>query len=239
MSLQNDGGAKTRAKEKERLVLSWLYQWGFSTRRLLSQLLGVSVAGQGAFYSRLLAAGVITEQPLPLSQNEKLIGLSKSGAGLAASYGVLGRYKRNPPTLGMLAHELTLQRAVISRLDDASSATPEWMNASGGKGKNCDAIIQYPNYAIALEVELSHKNNVRIYYNYLSHLRNIRAGLYKKVVYVFTDETLRSLYERKFRAAEWPVVVSDDRHRLKVRPDTFRLGEENWPLIEFVLGEEY
>ena len=239
MSLPKDGLGRKRAEEKERAVLVWLYQWGFSTRRLLAELMGVSVAGQGAFFSRLIDVGVIVETPMPLATKERLVGLTKLGADLASTFGVVGRFRRKPPTLGILGHDLTLQRCVIRRLDNSLSISPEWINATGSKGKSPDAIIEYPDHKLALEVELSHKNNLRIYYNFFCHLRNAKSGLYEKVIYVFINQTLRDLYESKFRADEWPVVVADEKQRLKARDDVFRLGKDNWHLMEFVVEEGY
>jgi hypothetical protein len=239
MSLPKNGMGRKRAVEKERRVLTWLYQWGFSTRRLLAELMDVSVAGQGAFFARLIEAGVLVETPMPLATKERLIGLTKLGADLASTFGVVGRFRRKPPTLGILGHDLTLQLCVIRRLENSLSVSPEWMNATGGKGKSPDAIIEYPDQKLALEVELSHKNNLRVYYNFFCHLRNAKSGLYQKTVYVFTNQVLRDLYESKFRAEEWPVVVADEKQRLRARDDPFRLGEENWHLMEFVVEEGY
>ncbi|EMB2170884.1 hypothetical protein SKO73_004742, partial [Salmonella enterica] len=52
------------AQKREKIVI-WLAKFGFSTRDLLSKMLGVNVDGQGAFFKKLVESGITKEEYVP------------------------------------------------------------------------------------------------------------------------------------------------------------------------------
>lgn len=56
--------------EKRRKVVLWLAKFGFSTRELLSHMLGVTVEGQAAFLSGLLKMRSQKKPMFPVQEKE-------------------------------------------------------------------------------------------------------------------------------------------------------------------------
>jgi hypothetical protein len=241
--------SKTRADEKKLSVLKWLYQFNVSTQKLLATILDVDERGQYQFFARLRALGIVEAFTNPVLGREQLYRLTPVGMQVAAMHH--GYALTRPPTLShqVLMHDLTVQSAVARRIvvQRKEGAEPkvltdyisERYNGVPLNGKRPDAMLFYSDDVEALELELSHRNSARIYYNFLSHLKNIRDQHYDRVNYVFTAPKLLELYQRKFAEDEWPVYVVGTRNRLERSMPNFTLKPEHREYFSFSMEAGY
>lgn len=244
--------SKARNDEKVNAVLRWLFQFDVSTRKLLCAMLGLSTdRGQGAFFARLIDLGLIelTHSPLIRHHVYRLTNQGWEWAIMRFGFDA-STSKRRYISPAVQVHDLTVQKMVIERMDGLVNYFAERHIHTGKAGTMPDALLEYQDHSVALEVELSHKNTARVYYTYLSHLRNIKEGKYQKVLYVFSNPDLLETYRDRFLAKSWPVYKVDPRGRLtrvKTGDDahgrpvyqTYALGEQNHHLFEFIMGEPY
>jgi hypothetical protein len=242
-SIQHWGGtsSKERGSEKIKAVIGWLYEFDFSTRQILCELLGLDGhRGQGAFFKRLLDMGLIEPMRSPLIRHH-VYQLSDAGRELALlniqSDSIHTRRRQASPAVQI--HDLTVQAAAMRRKDGLISALSERHISTGAQGKVPDALLIYENKKIALEVELTHKNSARIYYNFLCHLRNINNDEYSSVEYVFPTQVLADNYKAKFLTEIWPIYKPDQNRRLKLQPGEYRLPSEYHHLIQFMVEPTY
>lgn len=241
--------AKRRADEKKVTILKWLYQFNVSTQRLMSELLHVDERGQYQFFARLRKSGLVETTQHEALGREQLYRLTSEGIADAARHH--GYAVMRPPHIShqVLMHDLTVQAAVIRRLylagGEGGALAPlidyvsERNNGAPLNGKKPDALLTYENYTLALELELSHKNSARVFYNYLSHLKNIRDGHYNAVAYVFTSPKLCELYEQKFHLPEWPVYSVGKMNRLVRTPTAFTLKPDHRRFFSFSVEKGY
>ena len=71
------------------------------------------------------------------------------------------------------------------------------------------------NAPTAVEFEYSRKSSKRFFSTLNSYHRMIREGRIKRVIFVFSDETMRTDYEIKFYRERWPIIVTESNRRLK------------------------
>lgn len=247
--------AKRRADEKKDTILKWLYQYNVSTQRLMAALLNVDERGQYQFFTRLRKSKFVDTTQHEALGREQLYRLTNDGMAEAAR--IHGYALSRPAHIShqVLMHDLTVQAAVIRRLEipvgeageiarlidyvSERNFISEGKDGASAHGKKPDALLIYPNYKIALELELSHKNNSRIYYNFLNHLKNIRDEHYNAVAYVFSSQKLRDLYEQKFLQPEWPVYGVGRMNRLVRSPTNFTLKPEHRRFFTFTVEQGY
>lgn len=243
------GETKKRTDEKRLAVLKWLYQFNVSTQRLLATMLGVDERGQYQFFSRLRSSGLVETFQHEALGRELLYRLSGEGMAVAAMHHGYALIKPQKVSHQVLMHDLTVQAAVVRRLTlidgGAGGESPlidfvsERQNGAPINGKKPDTLLTYAAHKLALELELSHKNSARVYYNYLSHLKNIRDKHYGAVAYVFTSERLRNLYEAKFSEPTWPIYAIGKNNRLVLTPTPFELKPESRRFFSFTVEHGY
>lgn len=241
--IQHWGGksSKNRGTEKIKLVINWLYEFDFSTRQILCELLGLDGhRGQGGFFKKLLDDGLIELMPSPLIRHH-VYRLTDAGRELAymnvAEDSQHARRRAVSPAVQI--HDLTVQQAALRRKDGLLNAISERHISTGTAGKVPDALLIYETHRVALEVELSHKNSARVYYNFLCHLRNINNDEYTHVEYVFPNQVLADNYKAKFLAPSWPIYKPDHNRRLKLQHGEYKLESQHHHLIRFLVEPSY
>lgn len=199
--------AINRSREKLESVVKWLAWFDYSDRSTIAAMLGVEADGQRAFFKRLEESGFLLVERAP-GIDRKVYSLGEAGyeyAQMIAPELNLKRRRRLPSWVTMI-HSFSVQAAIISRMDQLESFRPEKTLKHLRTVRLPDAILfMKDGTTVALEVELNHKSSPRVYNIYLSHLKNIRAGHYHKVLYLFPNEGLCALYQEKYDQPIWPI----------------------------------
>jgi len=233
--------SKARGTEKIKTVINWLYEFDFSTRQILCDLLGLDGhRGQGGFFKKLLDDGLIEPMQSPLIRHH-VYRLTDAGRELAYLHASVDSQhaRRRAASPAVQIHDLTVQLSALRRKDGLVAAISERHISTGTAGKVPDALLVYGDHKIALEVELSHKNSARVYYNFLCHLRNINNEDYSHVEYVFPTQTLADNYKAKFLQPSWPIYKPDQNRRLKLQQGDYKLSPEHHGLIQFLVEPVY
>lgn len=163
-----------RRVEKTATVLKWLYEFDFSTRSLLCQVLGVkpgSERGQAAFFKKLTEHELIERAPYSIVSH--CYQLTKKGQKIAYAEFNNGEpltYKHNASEATQI-HDLSVQLATIRRMGGLQDFTAERHIKNGEQGKAPDCILSYGDFnedgeqhRIAVEVELSPKEPKLVYH---------------------------------------------------------------------------
>lgn len=211
------GDSHARLREKREFVLCWLGEFHYSTRRVLAQALGLNTKGQSGFFRGLEKANLIRMTSVP-TISERLILLTPNGLAHARAltphalvYGT-DASKINSSTV---IHTLSVQIAALHMQRDIHKITHERHLDFASRVKLPDAIIDTDACKIGLEVELTHKNNARIYRAFIDSLQNIKEGQYERVRYVFDRKLLMDHYLKLFKVPAWPVYEREPKsHRL-------------------------
>ncbi|WP_435362501.1 hypothetical protein [Klebsiella pneumoniae] len=194
--------------EKRRKVVLWLAKFGFSTRELLSHMLGVAVEGQAAFFKRL-AEDEITKEAYVSGTRKRVVTLTPDGVRQAKIYEpalAIKNFKKFP--LHTLIHGYTIQSFLISQkgvqefYSEAELATQTFV-------RRPDLIIvNESGIKIAIEVELTQKDVNRIYYNFGGHVQDWQKQKFAHVIYLFSSPTVRDHYDELYQKNPWPKFIS-------------------------------
>lgn len=197
------------AQKREKIVI-WLAKFGFSTRDLLSKMLGVNVDGQGAFFKKLVECGLIKEEYAP-GTRKRVITLTSDGIKQARIYqpGLEIKSLRRFP-LHTLIHSysiqtfLTTQKGVKEFFSESELATQNFTRRPDL------IIINDAGIRIAIEVELTQKDVNRIYYNFHGHTQDWQQNRIDHVIYLFSSQGMLEKYEELYQKNPWPKFVSTD-----------------------------
>jgi hypothetical protein len=197
-----------RRDEKLKKILLWLVEYHYSTNKILCDFLGVNHRGQGAFFKRLVDENILYSTRI-FTINGYVYSLTDDGRSLAERY--LARdidYKTNinriSPTT--VYHNLACQKAVLARLREGVVHTFEKHLDFTSKDKLPDVLIEDGGIKTALEIELTRKNNDRVFRAFMDHVNAIKQEYYHVVEYIFPNGVLRDNYQAKFDLAEWPII---------------------------------
>lgn len=206
-----------RASEKRELVLCWLAEFHYSTRRTLGEVLGLRPAGQGAFFKRLVDQNLVRTVAVP-TVLEKLILLTRNGLEHARALTPRAiQYNTEPSkiTSSTVIHNLSVQLVAVRMQRDIRKISSERHLDFATRVKLPDAVVETDAGKIGLEVELTHKNTARIYRGFLDSIQAIKADHYQHARYVFQRQPLLNAYVDHFREERWPVYDRDPKsHRL-------------------------
>ena len=229
---------RERHYQKRRWVLEWLFAWGYSTRSILCEGLGLSTSdtgNQSNFFRALRDHGVIDEVYHHLI-HRRVVFLTPKGVkyafsslrGVDATY----RFDKNRCLSSLSQHNLCVQRAVLERssLELPFDFTAERLIDGLVKSKRPDCILDADDGTrTALEVELTCKSSPRTYLAFENHLDAIDAERYERVEYVFANRDLFETYVRRFER-DWPSYYKNKYGRL-VRGD-HDIDKELWDVDE-------
>lgn len=214
---------RQRAKEKLEIVLEMLVLFHYSTRGLLLQRLGLATHSHHNYFKMLEDRGLIRKVETYSSRSKFVYLLTPIGKELAAEKLVdklldkVIHYITDVARINHsnLRHDLAVQKAVIERLHDFDSFTPEKFltNLPVVDKKKPDACLEKNGIKTMLEVELTPKNDRRIFRAFSSHAEALLKHFYHKVVYIFPSQTLANYYKTRFDQAMWPCFEQNERGR--------------------------
>ncbi len=196
-----------RGREKQDSVLLWLAEFHYSTATLLAQSLGVDPNGQRHFFKKLLDQGLLRAIHIP-TVRERIFLLNPLGRQLARELTEKAvDYATEPSKVNasLVRHNLSVQIAVLRRKNPENTFVFERHLDFTTKDKLPDALMIEGEMKTALEVELTHKKNARVFRGFFDHLKLIKMGHYQKVEYIFGTKTLCENYLEKFNRGKWPV----------------------------------
>lgn len=194
--------------DKRRKVILWVAKFGFSTRELLSKMLGVSNTGQAAFFKRL-ADDEITKEAYISGTRKRVVTLTSEGVKQARIYEPalsVKSFKKFP--LHTLIHGYTIQSFLISQkgvrcfFSEAELATQTFVRRPDL------IIINESGIKIAIEVELTQKDVNRIYYNFGGHVQDWQKEKFSHVIYLFSSASVCQHYEDLYNKNPWPKFFS-------------------------------
>ncbi|HFQ9467571.1 TPA: hypothetical protein ACHTH4_004783 [Escherichia coli] len=195
--------------EKRRKVVLWLAKFGFSTRDLLSRMLGVKTDGQAAFFKRLSDDGV-TKELYVSGTRKRVLTLTAEGTQQARIYEPdisVKSFRRFP--LHTLIHGYTIQSFLISQkgvqrfYSEAELATQKFIRRPDL------LIVNESGVKIAIEVELTQKDTNRIFYNLHGHVQDWHKERFSHVIYLFSSTKVCEHYQELYEKNPWPKFVSD------------------------------
>jgi len=206
------------AEKREKVVL-WLAKFGFSSRDLLSKMLGVNVEGQGVFFKKLVESGVTKEEYVP-GTRKRIVTLTPDGIQQARIYNPELEVKvlRKFP-LHTLIHSysiqtfLTTQKGVQEFFSESELAKKKFIRRPDL------LIVNASGVRIAVEVELTQKDVNRIYFNFYGHVQDWQKEKIDHVIYLFSSANVLSKYEELYLKNPWPKFTTADgniRHMTRV-----------------------
>ena len=199
------------------LVLQWLQEFRYSSLPILANLLDLSEVNAGKtwrIFNNMLERKLVQRVRNEYGDIEPLVMADKGGKVWLELRGVdaseLATWPAPLERLRTVAHDLSVQRAVLARRDRYSQVTSEKNLAAAEGGERIirpDAVLtdERDGSHIAFEYELTRKNHGRVYQSFQAHALNIEHGRYDGVVFLFATEASRKVYEGLFKAPKWPI----------------------------------
>lgn len=197
------------AQKREKIVI-WLAKFGFSTRDLLSKMLGVNANGQGAFFKKLVESGITKEEYVP-GTRKRVITLTPDGVQQARIYqpDLEIKFLRKFP-LHTLIHSysiqtfLTTQKGVKDFFSETELAKRKFIRRPDL------LIVNDVGVKIAIEVELTQKDVNRVYFNFYGHVQDWQQERIDHVIYLFSSPTVLARYEELYQKNPWPKFITTD-----------------------------
>lgn len=205
---KNNLNSHKRFDEKIKILVEWLAKFDFSTRQLMGLAMSVNSKGQGAFFKKMEEMNIIYKHTIA-GTNKIIYSLSDIGNQLSSMYfpDVHIKEKRKKPSLVAISHSFNIQFILADYLHKHPNITytseKQLMNLN--LQRRPDAIINMDGKKYAIEVEITKKSMQKIYYNYAGHLKNVRQGLYDRVIYIFNNKYTLEFYKRLNNESIWPV----------------------------------
>lgn len=213
-------GGKARSNEKRKKIYFWLSNFHYSNIELMSGYLGVDYKGQRAFFNKMVKDGFLHKFPSPVSRSQlyMMTTLGREEARAITEKAINYSTVQGTVKASRVLHNLSMQKALINRLDKFSEFTTDRHIDLGKNTKAPDIIIVgiKNKKRIALEIELTYKADARIYFAFKQHTKQLESGLYDAVEYVFANSGIKENYEKKFKQEHWKNYLPDARHRLMV-----------------------
>lgn len=197
------------AQKRDKITI-WLARFGFSTRDLLSKMLGVNVDGQGAFFKQLVESGITKEEYVP-GTRKRVITLTPGGIQQARIYQPDLEVKslRKFP-LHILIHSYSLQAFLITQegVKDFFSG-PELAKRKFIRRPDL-LIVNDAGVKIAIAVELTQKDVNRVYFNLYGHVQDWQQKRVDRVIYLFSSPVVLARYEELYQKNSWPKFITAD-----------------------------
>jgi len=197
--------------EKMVIVFSWLLEFRFSTPRILTNVLGLSITSTPRFFSGLIKNGFIRVLKNVHTDKERLFMLTQLSVDFlnAREFDVSnavtksGRLER----YSMVLHDVGVQRFVFSKMSTCSEVV--WDKNIVDIDSKCrpDALMRKSSNGqfVGIEYERWRKNLKRIYSSFVNHSNQMIDGHYKGVYFIFNSESDRIHYQELFNSERWPL----------------------------------
>lgn len=207
---------RERAKEKLDLILKIMVDFHHSTRELLLQRLNLATHSHHRYFATLEEKGILKRIESPSIRSNFIYMLTHIGAELAAEkLAIATHYQLNGHKINHnnLRHDLAIQKAVITRINDYDDFIPEKFlpSLNINDEKRPDGCFLKDKEKTMLEVELTAKTDHRIYRAFISHAKAIIKKHYNNVLYVFPNKSIKKYYLERFNEKTWPCYHQNDR----------------------------
>ncbi len=193
------------------IVFSWILEFRFSTPKILTKVLGLSITSTPRFFSGLIKNGFIKILKNVHTDKERLFMLTSLGVDFleAREFDVsnaitkVGRLER----YSMVLHDIGVQHFVFSKIHTCSEVV--WDKNIVGIVSKCrpDALMKKSSNGqlVGIEYERWRKNLKRIYSSFVNHSNQMIDGHYKGVYFIFNTEVDRVHYQEMFDSERWPL----------------------------------
>lgn len=223
---------RQRAREKLEIILEILGKFHHSTRELLLKRLGLATHSHHNYFKTLENKNIIRRVEAYSIRNRFVYMLTPLGKSLAAERlpDQVLEYNSDPSKINhsTLRHDLAVQKAVIERLDDYDSFTSERYLPNfvlSVSTKKPDACLEKNGLKTMLEIEITPKQEGRVFRNLISHAEAMLKQYYHKVVYIFPSATVAANYKAIFDKPFWPYYEQNERGRWTRQDRDFRLDD--------------
>jgi hypothetical protein len=212
---------RNRFLEKINLIYEHFIQFDYSTRQLILARLNLKQDSHHYFFKNLEEKGILRRIDAYTIRCKYVYILSPIGKELAfeqftngnlTSLTEFDQFHDKISTFRInhsnLRHHLAVQKTIIELLQDfdqffSEKFTPTFPLDSGNS-KKPDALLISRTKKVALEVELTAKNDKRLFSALSSHAEAISKNFYDEVLYIFPSQTLMNHYLLKFNQNAWP-----------------------------------
>lgn len=192
---------RARGEEKKRIVLDWVYRWGYSSPAILDYLVSKSRRG---FCKKLVDHDLLIETPTIFFEPRKKITLSKTGIAIAEKYSnLILNYQSDPDRYSQqtMVHSLACQLITINSIKKKAIIgfkTEIELAAKSVKGKKQPDIIWEieGGELIAVEVELTSKHN-RAFHQFITGCCN-QLDFVSGIVIASNSQSILDKYEKAF-----------------------------------------
>jgi hypothetical protein len=197
--------------EKMFIVFSWLLEFRFSTPKILTNLLGLSITSTPRFFSGLIKNGFIKVLKNVHTDKERLYMLTQLSVDFLVAREIdvsnavtkAGRLER----YSMILHDIGVQSFVFSKISTCSEVV--WDKNIVDIDSKCrpDALMKISSNGqfVGIEYERWRKNLKRIYSSFVNHSNQMVGGHYKGVYFIFNSESDKIHYQELFNSERWPL----------------------------------
>lgn len=243
--LRSAAQRQERIEAKRRLILRWLREEIYTTREVAQTLLGLTPSPTKITLANMRRDGLLhMEQVIcPSGWKPVLYGITAHGQGMAFDPGELPSDRTFEPGrvgLTVLQHTITLQ---LARLRAERAGWRDWQVCDrlgkwvADQGRP-DAIATDPQGTVwAIELELTMKTTKRYESVIFERLRQIRAGMYARVVWLSPTQAqsdrLGSIikgireFTREVNGSKQHVLIDPETHH----PKLAFVSLDQWPNI--------
>ena len=196
-------------REKQQLVLDWLWEFGFSSFALLAERLGLTCQTSYKFFRLLRNNGLVQRFTHDYYNHEQYYMLTRAGADVLHEAGrdrkkawiSPSRLIRRPN----MPHDLAVQQAAIPRLVHYKELIAEHHITIPEPFHRPDLLmLNHKDFWIAYEYERSRKQTERIFISFNNHAQAIINRHYHATYFLFARESDRAYYQTLFDSTAWP-----------------------------------
>ncbi|MBQ0619617.1 hypothetical protein MJ636_013000 [Proteus mirabilis] len=195
---------KTLSQEKTKKVVLLLAKFGFSTRKIICDLLGASYSGQNVFFKKLQHESLIIANKRSGFLSD-IYTLSSDGFDLAKHYQPDSKFTfRRKLSFPNIVHALSIQQFLVNSLNKFSDYQSESELSVMNFHRRPDLMVfTNDNKKMAIEIELNQKSVSQVEYNFFQHYRDWKLNRFDSVCYVFDNEVIMKKYISIFSKDKW------------------------------------
>ena len=182
-------------REKQQIVLDWLWEFRFSSFALLAQRLGLTCQTSYKFFRSLRDSGLVQRFTHDHYNLEQYYMLTRAGAAFLHEAGRdIANACTSPSRLiryPNIPHDLAVQQAAIRRLDHYKELISEHHITIPEPFHRPDMLMLNPkDFWIAYEYERSRKQTERIFISFNNHAQAIINRHYHATYFLFDRDSL-------------------------------------------------
>ncbi|QKG51208.1 hypothetical protein WMR86_20160 (plasmid) [Proteus vulgaris] len=192
------------AQEKRKKVVLLIAKFGFSTRKIVCDLLGTTYGTQSVFFKKMISDNLIIQNKRTGFLSE-ILTLSQDGFDLAKYYNPDSKFTfRRKLSFPNIVHALSIQQFLVNGLNKFSDYQSESELSVMNFHRRPDLmVITRDDKRMAIEIELNQKGVSQIEYNFFQHYRDWKLNRFDSVCYVFDNEVIMKKYISIFSKDKW------------------------------------